>query len=516
MECPKCQKIVNHDIKFCPQCGFNFQQESEQIEQVIEERQQYRTKKKSKVLPIILSVFVLGLGVYGAWRNNLIQLALNANGNISQKSVSVYPYEDAFGLSILDENLDVIKQNVGANTPGFVSPVSYSYAFDKFGVAVVKDQNYVNWLINTEGEVISMGSELLNVHPISAMSGYEERVNSPASFNGVHASNHEEIGRLIDSNGEVKFEIKGGILPFYQMMVTVFTDYQPSTSNYSDAKSGVVDDKGEVIIPATYAEIRVVDNDHFIVRQLAQSDKHYLINRSEEIILEFESSVYPSILQTESEFYIGATDIYGNTHVYKEDGSILLSVDYETTFFLSQDGQYIYSSPFNNDQQQFRVYTIEGEVIFEGMNGTSYSNLNAENWLSYHNYEGFGYIDLDNRESTSSNHFLNINSFSFIGQSTIGKLLDSEGNVSFYNAQLEEIYLPDTIGISAFIGYHIGDYVLIHRPNGASYALDSKGSIISDDVKTLIPDGKVTYIQELSGRAYLIESSSGQILKENN
>lgn len=124
MECPKCQKIVNHDIKFCPQCGFNFQQESEQIEQVIKERQQYRTKKKSKVLPIILSVFVLGLGVYGAWRNNLIQLALNANGNISQKSVSVYPYEDAFGLSILDENLDVIKQNVGANTPGFVSPVS--------------------------------------------------------------------------------------------------------------------------------------------------------------------------------------------------------------------------------------------------------------------------------------------------------------------------------------------------------------------------------------------------------
>ena len=171
---------------------------------------------------------------------------------------------------------------------------------------------------------------------------------------------------------------------------------------------------------------------------------------------------------------------------------------------------------FNNDQQQFRVYTIEGEVIFEGMNGTSYSNLNAENWLSYHNYEGFGYIDLDNRESTSSNHFLNINSFSFIGQSTIGKLLDSEGNVSFYNAQLEEIYLPDTIGISAFIGYHIGDYVLIHRPNGASYALDSKGSIISDDVKTLIPDGKVTYIQELSGRAFLIELSSGKILKENN
>lgn len=516
MECPKCHTKINNDIKFCPQCGFKFGQEDEHTEQVIEKRQEHRTKKKIKVLPILLTVIVLSLAVYGAWQFNLIELPLKTGSHRSQETVSVYPYQDEFGLSILDENLEVIKQNVGTNTPGFASPVSYTYPFDKFGVAVVIDQNYLSWLINTEGEVISMGSRHLNVHPYSAMTGPEDIVTSPASFNGVHTSNHDDIGRLIDSNGDIIFEVKGEIHPFYQKTVTVFSDHHRNTTDYSDMRYGVVDDQGEVIIPVTYADIRVVDNDHFIVRQLHQSNQHYLINRSEEVIFEFETPGYPSILQTESEFYIGATDIFGNTHVYKEDGSTLLSVDYETGFLISQDGQYIHTAPSNNDQQQLSVYTIEGEVVFEGMNDTSYYRLNSENWLAYHNYEEFGYLDLDNRESISTGHYLNINDFSFINQSTIARLLDSEGNLRFYNDQLEEIYLPDTLGAVPYTGYLTGNYVLINRAGGISYALDSKGSIISNDVKTLIPNGEVTYIQEQSGRAYLIDSTSSEILKEKN
>lgn len=516
MECPKCHTKINHDIKFCPECGFKLQQKDEHTEQVVEKKQQHQAKKKIKVLPILLTVIVLGLAVYGAWQYNLIELPLKTGSHRSQETVSVYPYQDEFGLSILDENLEVVKQNIGANTPGFASPVSYTYPFDKFGVAVVRDQNNLSWLINTEGEVISMGSRFLNIYPYTEMSGPEDIVTSPASFNGVHASNHDDFGRLIDSNGKIIFEIKGEVYPFYQKTVTVFSDQQRNATDYFDMNYGVVDDQGEVIIPVTYADIRVVDNDHFIVKPLHQSNQHYLIDRSEEVIFEFETPGYPAILQTESEFFIGATDIFGNTHVYKEDGSILISVDYETTFFISQDGQYIHSLPSNNEQQQFRVYTIEGDVAFEGMNGTTYHKLNAENWLSYHNYEEFGYIDLDNRESISTSHYSYINDFSFIDQSTIARSLDSEGNLRFYNAQLEEIYLPDTIGGGPYTGYLNGNYILIHRMGGIFYALDSKGSIISNDVKTLIPNGEVTYIQERSGRAYLIDSTSNEILKEKN
>ena len=71
----------------------------------------------------------------------LAALFLFTNTSVqAAEPITAFPYQDAFGLSILDEKLETIAQDVGINHSEFQAPAIMLSTFDSYGVAVIGGQ----------------------------------------------------------------------------------------------------------------------------------------------------------------------------------------------------------------------------------------------------------------------------------------------------------------------------------------------------------------------------------------
>lgn len=509
MKCHECHQRIEVQAKYCPYCGSTI--EAKELEKASRVAMKTKTtwNRKGILIILFLSIF-LGAGFW-AWQSD----ALSTIGFKQKvpKQVIAYPYQDAFGLNILNEDLEVVAQDVGAEVIGFTGPVSYVSRFNEYGVAVVRDQNYLFWLVNHQGEIISEGFNTINSSPFG-ISGPESSYGVSSSINGVHTASNDDKYFLLSTTGDVLFETVGVILPFEGNDVTVLNDYSRSHNNGTERiASGVITDSGEIIIPVKYHYLSVVDNEHFIVKEWEYEDMYRLINRSGQTIIEIDTDTPPVVAHTDNDVFISATNYWGETTVFNINGESILRVPYTTNFSASENGKYLYPSYLEDNSQQYIVYTAEGETHFQGDKIKDYHSVNNNNWLAFSDYSGFGYIDLETRESVQIPYEMNDSYFSFINGTNVGTITNNRGEHVFFNSRLEEIFLPETQLIGHFVQFELNDIVYIYKNKGF-YVLNKDGDILSEDALYAFAHEDSVYIQETNGKAYLLNKDTGKIIKE--
>ena len=85
------------------------------------------------------------------------------------------------------------------------------------------------------------------------------------------------------------------------------------------------------------------------------------------------------------------------------------------------------------------------------------------------------------------------------------------------DANFEEITMEGVPNRMPFRIIGIGDLTFFRKDNGNFYILNGQGLTLSEDAMFATPaQGDLLYVQESSGRTYLIESTTGKIQQEKN
>lgn len=428
-----------------------------------------------------------------------------------EEPIVAYPYQDAFGLSIFDSDLELQVQDVGTGHADFMAPASMRSPFDAYGVAIVADQVSGSWMMNHLGEIISDAYNYIDINPNSYGSPTQgfEAFSSP---NGVHTAGKNGMAYLLAPTGEVIYEVQAIINPFQGKDKTIIYMQE----GYDTTGVGVISDAGEMLVPPKFSQIILVDDFHLLA-QAETGDEHWqLLTMLGKTILEFPSINYPSVSRTDEGTFISAVSEYGHTLLYNTLGEVVLSVDHTTSLTVNQAGQYISPVYLENDNDQFKIYTMDGQTFFNGQIGTRYGQINADGKLPYVTDNSFGYINLKTREQEQVATSNSLAYFDFVGQTNVGKMMDNEGYTTFYDAALEEIPLPESYVQGPFQVVELDGIIYIYKQTQGYYVLDSQGVILADDALYARPAGKQLFIQEASGRTYLLDPASGSVTKEKN
>lgn len=445
----------------------------------------------------------------------LAALFLFTNTSVqAAEPITAFPYQDAFGLSILDEKLETIAQDVGINHSEFQAPAIMLSTFDSYGVAVIGGQENKTWLVNHQGDIISDGYDYIDMFIWGSDTKDSQPFEAYSSANGIHVAIQDDMSYLLAPTGEVTFEMEGAIDPFVgldQSLVRVFDE------NDGSQKIGVLSDSGELLVPRIYDEVILIDGEHFAVREDSYTELWQVINRNGKTIFEFADAYSPLISHTDDAVYISTIDILGYTRIYNLEGETILSLDYKTMLKVSPNGQYIYTHGQLDDEQPYTVFDQNAQTIFKGSIGSNYGSLTNGGRLSFSTSESFGYIDLQNREQKEIPYQISPPSYRFMNDSNLSYLVDGEGFVIFYDANFEEITMEGVPNRMPFRIIGTGDLTFFRKDNGNFYILNGQGLTLSEDAMFATPaQGDLLYVQESSGRTYLIESTTGKIQQEKN
>ena len=167
--------------------------------------------------------------------------------DLENSDLEVFPFQSETGIGLIDENLNIVKENIRYNVS----------KFNKFGIAVTNEEMNRFGLVNKEGkELVPPKYSVLGDSNTSGTNG----IKFTASRNGSMTASTENDSFIFDTNGK---ELWSGqnteIIPFDERTMTTIID--------SERKKGIVDENGKIIIEPQYSEANVLTDKYIAVKK---------------------------------------------------------------------------------------------------------------------------------------------------------------------------------------------------------------------------------------------------------
>lgn len=423
----------------------------------------------------------------------------------------VFPYVDGNKNGLVDEQLTVIKKDLGL----------IRGAFDRHGNAVLDQGSLENpklGLIDRQGKIVvkPQYSLLGTTNPVFFTLDQSESENGTMVMmkEAVDEENEKNIleSGLLAADGTVVAElVPRQIQDFFGRKITGFSDSQGE--NF-----GVIDQTGKILLPAEYAELTVLSDHYLAVRNSLDDAKCSIIDTSGTVVKKDFAETITNVgaVGHESRIaYLAENGKYGlldeQLNVFKEPFSL-------TEPIYSGDGQYC---SYNPAEGKAAVMDHAGKELLVADYSTLYAP-NSQNVLVGMQADN-GSTDLLDLQGTVIKHF----------EQT---LLPVEGTELFIGgkSQTEDAgdFLVDATGKERltekkfYMQTHTalssnGIFALSTDPYNEKSQQDQQivvnpqGKVLSEQAVTFtsFEKGKV-FIQEADGTGKIIDSDTGKVLLE--